>query len=77
MRNTSRVKEGERVRVFFGESTAPGAAPCLGTVVHVCVAVAGVFVMLDAEAPADAWHRRRFNGHERVVLVYHREVEPA
>lgn len=77
MRNTSRVKEGERVRVFFSTSTAPGAVPCLGTVVYLCLAVAGVFVMLDADPPADAWDRRRFNGHERVVLAYHREVEPA
>lgn len=74
-RSRGHVHEGDRVRVFFGESTAPGASPCDGVVRYECVTVGGVFVELDAAAPADAAHRLRANGGDRVVLAYHRECE--
>jgi hypothetical protein len=70
------VKEGQRVRVRFAES-APGVPPSLGVVRYACTAVGGVFVELDAPATDAAVSRLRFNGGDRLVLAYHREVEPA
>jgi hypothetical protein len=68
-----KAREGDRVRVFWRESTAPGARPSDGRVRFVCVFMNGVFVELDEPAPADAFYRLRFNGGERLVFAYHTE----
>lgn len=70
-----RFTEGDRVRVFFGQSTAPGAQPCDGVVGWVCCTVRGYFVELDAPPPVDAFNRLRINGGDRYVLAYDSEVE--
>jgi hypothetical protein len=72
-----RVHVGDRVRVFFAVSTAPGTPPRDGVVRFECVAVrGGLFVELDEPAPADVFSRLRFNGGERLVLAFDRECQP-
>jgi hypothetical protein len=71
----TRLREGDRVAVRFRDS-GPGARPAIGTVSYVCVAMRGLFVLLEDDAPPEAFGRVRFNGGPRLVLAYHDECAP-